>query len=252
MPLCKYKELCLIYKPKIKNMIKLIFLGLAILISIASIGQTDRELYRDAMARSIYPDSTKIYDGLVRIDRCNTGLVRKEIKGEEHILVCTWKQNVSFYSKSEIFNTGSYPIWVTAAPELKSRFSAEAPADTNLRLIQLLGLPPGSKYSYFVEIWVRPQDLFRPCPDKEISDSKCDLCFPEGTDAEHIRWINENRISRYYQCDLYSQYPWGQLGYTYDWNPGNKSHVGLSEFVIGANKTVYINRIVTTREYLSE
>ena len=104
--------------------------------------------------------------------------------------------------------------------------------------------------SYFVEFWVRPVDLFRPCPDKEITDGKCDLCFPEGTDPEHIKWINENRISRYYQCDLYYQYPWGQLGYTYDWNPKNKSHFGLSEFIIGANKTIYINRIVTTLEYL--
>ena len=53
-----------------------------------------------------------------------------------------------------------------------------------------------------------------------------------------------------YQCDLYNQYPWGQLGYTYDWNPKNKSHVGLSEFIIGAGKTIYVNRIVTTQEYL--
>lgn len=232
--------------------IKSILLALSLLIGFASFGQTDRELYRAAMANSVYPDSSKIYTGLVQIDSCNRDLVRKNINGEEHILVCTWKQNVSFYSKSEIFNTGGYPIWVTTAPELKKRFKSESVKDTNLRLIQLLGLPPGSKYSYFVEMWVRPQDLFRPCPDKEISDSKCDLCFPAGTDAEHVRWINENRISRYYQCDLYNQYPWGQLGYTYDWNPENKSHVGLSEFIIGVNKTVYINSIVTTGQYLGE
>ena len=159
---------------------------------------------------------------------------------------------LSFYAKDTIFNTGNWPLWVTTAPELKNRIKSEVVKDTNLRLIQLLGLPPGSKYSYFVEMWVRPQDLFRPCPDKEITDSKCDICFPSGTDADHIKWINENRRSRYYQCDLYNQYPWGQLGYTYDWNPDNKSHVGLSEFIIGTNKTVYINRIVTTQEYLSK
>ena len=37
-----------------------------------------------------------------------------------------------------------------------------------------------------------------------------------------------------------------------NWNPDNKSHVGLSEFIIGTNKTVYINRIVTTQDYLSK
>ena len=223
---------------------------IALLISFNVIGQTNRELYKLSIINSIYPDSSEICTKLVQINDSNKTLIRKNINGEEYILVCTWKQNVSFYQKDTIFNTGTYPIWVTTAPELKNRIKKDSPKDVNLRLIQLLGLPPTAQYSYFVEFWVRPVDLFRPCPDKEITDSKCDLCFPEGTDVEHIKWINENRISRYYQCDLYYQYPWGQLGYTYDWNPKNKSHFGLSEFIIGANKTIYINRIVTTLEYL--
>ena len=232
--------------------IKLLLTIISLFICSVMFGQTDRELYKQSIVNSIYPDSSKIYEGLVHIADCNEELIRKNINNEEYILVCTWKQNISFYAKDTIFNTGNWPLWVTTAPELKNRIKSEVVKDTNLRLIQLLGLPPGSKYSYFVEMWVRPQDLFRPCPDKEITDSKCDICFPSGTDADHIKWINENRISRYYQCDLYNQYPWGQLGYTYDWNPDNKSHVGLSEFIIGTNKTVYINRIVTTQEYLSK
>ena len=223
---------------------------IALLISFNVIGQTNRELYKLSIINSIYPESSEICTNLVQINDSNKTLIRKNINGEEYILVCTWKQNVSFYQKDTIFNTGTYPIWVTTAPELKNRIKKDSPKDVNLRLIQLLGLPPTAQYSYFVEFWVRPVDLFRPCPDKEITDGKCDLCFPEGTDPEHIKWINENRISRYYQCDLYYQYPWGQLGYTYDWNPRNKSHFGLSEFIIGTNKTIYINRIVTTSEYL--
>ena len=223
---------------------------IALLISFNVIGQTNRELYKLSIINSIYPESSEICTNLVQINDSNKTLIRKNINDEEYILVCTWKQNVSFYQKDTIFNTGTYPIWVTTAPELKNRIKKDSPKDVNLRLIQLLGLPPTAQYSYFVEFWVRPVDLFRPCPDKEITDGKCDLCFPEGTDPEHIKWINENRISRYYQCDLYYQYPWGQLGYTYDWNPRNKSHFGLSEFIIGTNKTIYINRIVTTSEYL--
>ena len=229
---------------------KLLFTIISLFIFTLCIAQSDRDLYKQSIVNSIYPDSSKLYNGLVQIADCNKDLIRKSINNEEYILVCTWKQNISFYAKDTIFNTGNWPLWVTTAPELKNRIKSEVVKDTNLRLIQLLGLPPGSKYSYFVEMWVRPQDLFRPCPDKEITDSKCDICFPSGTDADHIKWINENRISRYYQCDLYNQYPWGQLGYTYDWNPDNKSHVGLSEFIIGTNKTVYINRIVTTQDYL--
>jgi hypothetical protein len=226
-----------------------------VFITLISVGcgvtnKTNKDLYEQSMINSIRPDSSKIFSNLVQINDSNKTLIRKYINEEEYILVCSWKQNVSFYQKDTIFNTGNYPIWVTTAPELKMRFESESPKDTNLRLIQLLGLPPTSKYSYFVEFWVRPVDLFRPCPDKEISDNKCDICFPEDADEEHINWINGNRISRYYQCELYNQYPWTQLGYTYDWNPKNKSHVGLSEFIIGSNKTIYINRIVTTSEYL--
>ena len=228
----------------------ILLVTIALLISFNVIGQSNRELYKLSIINSIYPDSSEICTNLVQINDSNKTLIRKNINGEEYILVCTWKQNVSFYQKDTVFNTGNYPIWVTTSPELKNRIKKESPKDINLRLIQLLGLPPTAQYSYFVEFWVRPVDLFRPCPDKEITDGKCDLCFPEGTDTEHIKWINENRISRYYQCDLYYQYPWGQLGYTYDWNPRNKSHFGLSEFIIGANKTIYINRIVTTLEYL--
>jgi hypothetical protein len=223
---------------------------IALLIGFNVIGQTNRELYKLSIINSIYPDSSKIYNKLVQINDNNKTLIRKNINGEEYILVCTWKQNVSFYQKDTVFNTGTYPIWVTTSPELKNRIKKESPKDVNLRLVQLLGLPPNAQYSYFVEFWVRPVDLFRPCPDKEITDNKCNLCFPEEADSELIKWINENRISRYYQCDLYYQYPWGQLGYTYDWNPKNKSHVGLSEFIIGANKTIYVNRIVSTLEYL--
>ena len=229
--------------------LKILFAALTLLISCGVLCQ-NRRLYELSMINSIRPDSSKIYYDLVEINDSNQNLIRKTINSEEYILVCTWKQNVSFYQKDTVFNTGNWPLWVTTSPELKERIRLESPKDTNLRLLQLLGLPPTSQYSHFVEFWVRPGDLFRPCPDSEIWDKSCDLCFPEGTSQEHIRWINENRISRYYQCDLYNQYPWGQLGYTLDWNPKNKSHVGLSEFIIGAGKTIYVKRIVTTREYL--
>jgi hypothetical protein len=224
----------------------ILFLGLTTLYSQVL---NQRKEYKKSIERTIYPDSSKIDTNLVTINCDNKKLVRKTINGEEYILVITWKQNITFY-KDTLFNTGNWPMWVTTAPELKERIKRESPSDTTLRLVQLLGLPPGSIYSYFIEFWVRPQDLFRPCPDKEITDNKCDLCFPDSTEQEHIQWINENRISRYYQKDLYQKYPWTQLGYTYDWNSKNKKHIGLSEFVIGKNKKIVMKKIYTTSEYL--
>jgi hypothetical protein len=199
------------------------------------------------------PDSDKVFSNLVNIDKENKNLIWKSINNEDYILVVTWKQNISYYKShldSAFYNTSTYPIWVTTAPELLQRMKTEKYKDLNLRLKQLLGLPPNSVYSYFVEFWVKPSDLFRPCPDKEIYDNKCDLCFPSNTETEHIEWINKNRVDRYYQCDLFSKYPWTQLGYTYDWSPKNKFHIGLSEFVIGNNKNIIVEAIYTTEEYI--
>jgi hypothetical protein len=212
-------------------------------------------LYQQAIAEAMSPDSSKICFDLVPINKKNNKLIWKTIGGEEYLLVVTWKQNVNYYKPyldSAFYNTRSYPIWVTTAPQLNERMKNENANDVDLRLKQLLGLPPNSVYSYFVEFWVKPEDLFRPCPDDEISDKSCSLCFPPNTDSTHIIWINSNRIDRYYQCDLYSNYPWSQLGYTYDWNPDNKTHVGLSEFVIDANKNIVVKAIYTTSEYLSK
>ncbi|MBI1838282.1 MAG: hypothetical protein HYR91_13555 [Flavobacteriia bacterium] len=220
--------------------------------TISTQNTNDTLLYREAIANSIYPEPSKIDSNLVAINSGNPNLIWKTIQNEKYILVVTWKQNVSYYKDKldTLYNTGKYPIWITTAPQLKTRFQQEKVEDTNKRLLQLLGLPPNATYSYFVEFWVKPQDLFRPCPDKEISDKQCETCFPKNTDSTHISWINENRISRYYQCELFNQYPWTQLGYTFDWSPLNTSHIGLSEFVIGANKSVYVKAIYTTSEYL--
>jgi hypothetical protein len=213
-----------------------------------------RTFYRNAMSNAVYPDSSKINTNLVAITPQNPNLTWKTFNGENYLLVVTWK-SASYYPNGgdSLYNTGPYQIWVTTSPQLKNWFGKQHVSDTNLRLKQLLGLPPsGTDYKYFVEFWVKPSDLFRPCPDSEITDKSCSTCFPANTPQDYINWINESRISRYYACQLYDQYPWTQLGYTYDWNPENKTHVGMSEFVINKNATVYVKSVSTTKEYLKK
>ncbi len=234
-----------------------LFLGACQSVKVDTKASENKEfaLYQKSIENSMSPSTEKIYANLVSITAQNNNLIRKRINGEEYILMVTWKQEISYYEKyldSAHYNTGNYPIWVTTAPELVQRMKKEKTKSVNLRLKQLLGLPPNAIYSYFIEFWVKPQDLFRPCPDSEITDNKCDLCFPENTDTSYMAWVNENRVSRYYQCRIDEKYPWTQLGYTYDWNPKNKSHVGLSEFVIGKNKNIVINAIYTTEDYLKK
>tara|TARA_B100000809_G_C14955404_1_gene465391 strand:+ start:58 stop:807 length:750 start_codon:yes stop_codon:yes gene_type:complete len=216
---------------------------------------TDNDtLYQKSIENAMSPTTNKIDTNLISITRQNKDLVWKMINGEYHILVVTWKQNKSYYEPyvDTIYNTGKYQIWVTTAPELLQRMKKENVIDVDLRLKQLLGLPQNSTYSYFVEFWVKPKDLFRPCPDNGIKDHHCDLCFPKKTDPSYISWINENRISRYYKCELSEKYPWTQLGYTYDWSSENKSHIGLSEFVIDINKKIVVKAIYTTNDYLKK
>lgn len=218
--------------------------------------KSPNQLYQQSIIEAMSPDSSKICFDLISINKTNPSLVWKTIDDEEYLLMLTWKGDSSFYNKyidNGFYNTGEkYPLWVTVAPQLSERMKKEKYKNPDIRLKQLLGLPPTSTYNYFIEFWIKPNDLFRPCPDKEITDSTCDLCFSEMTDSSHIDWINDNRITRYYDCDLSNKYPWTQLGYTYDWNSKNKSHIGLSEFVIKNNKKIVVNAIYTTEEYLKK
>lgn len=172
-----------------------------------------------------------------------------------------------------------YDSWVTVVPEIK-KFFATTPAEP-LRIAQLLGLPPEAgtagnsrEYKYMLEMWVSPQDLFRPCPDTEISDSACEISFPvdafrstnlgnmvaasagpkAGVFMTYPEWFDNQ--TRYSYTAGASPYPWTRLGYTYDW--GSSQHVGLSEFVLhgkkvdGSTIAVGIKSVKTTAEYFAK
>lgn len=243
---------------------KLNFLGLVVLaipyvfISSGSFAQQatpDPELvsqYNKAVKNSAYTADSKICNTLFAVADNNHELSYKTIKGVTYVLAVSLKGDASYFptKPDSLWSTGKWDSWVTMSPELKGKVKGENPKDIDMRLKQLLGLPPGSTYSYFVEMWVQPKDLFRPCPDKEITDNSCGLCFPPNTDSTHRDWINSQRLSRFFVCDTAARYPWTELGYTYDWSPENPTHVGCSEYVIRKNSYVYVNKIYTVKEYL--
>lgn len=223
----------------------------------AQVSRKDSTIYQEGIQCAMYPTQDKIFDDLISITSDNKDLIWKTVNGADYVLMLVWMraEYIKYYEPFEgwgFYNTGKFPMWVTAAPELLTRIKEEKSKDVEGRLKQMLGLSPTSKYDYFIELWVKPEDLIRPCPDNEITDAVCDLCFPADVDSTYQQWFNTNRVSSYYKCGLFNQVPWTQLGYTYDWNPGNKHHIGLSEFIIPAQKNVVVKKIYTNDEYLNQ
>lgn len=215
--------------------------------------QSLNKQYENAVKDAIYREAKDIDTNLIVIAASNRDLKRKMIHDTEHILVVTWAEKQFQVSGSEAYVTTG-EIWVTVVPELLQRMKNIKDKNKSIRLRQLLGLTPIEPDKFFIEFWVKTTDLFRPCTDKEITDKKCNLCFSkqDSLDVSHVKWMNDNWLTSYFKCGLYNQYPWTALGYTYDWNPQNRTHKGVSEFLVRKNSTIYLNRVHTTESYLNE
>lgn len=140
-------------------------------------------------------------------------------------------------------------VWVTAVPQLKEFCQAVADEKRVARINQFLGLPPATERDNsrrFAELWVRPQDMFRPCADPEIDDTVCGLQFPTSVAAEHRSWFTSNYSSSFGFWQQ-TRYPWTGLGYTYDWC--GDTEVGASEFVIRPGSTVQLIGYVERQAY---
>ena len=260
--------------------------------------------YVQAVLDSSQVTPLKVYQGLTPITNDNQQLIWENGVVGSRILVTTWMGSAGAYYKcpsegcsaSDTCKEGRecptyrWDTWVTVAPELKNFFGGTPPAA--MRVAQLLGLPPEyatpenpKEARYVLELWVSPHDLFRPCPDPEISDKECQTDYPSSmfwsfTADEKIKateggvsefrdyrgWF-DNRTQFIYSYTYPASnssdplpYPWTRLGYTYDW--GNPNHVGLSEYVIHGNRidavgnpktiSVGIRSVKTTAEFFAE
>ncbi len=231
-----------------KRLFCLLFFLWALLLACSGCEPTQPEtldkLYRGAVADAVFADVDEICDDLVAITQENDDIVWDD----DMVLVVTFTQFPESYPVGENVQTWWGQTWVTAVPELQTFFEDTFGffADPLLRIEQLLGLPPDSGNRWFAELWVNPEDLFRPCPDCEITDSTCGIRFPDNATDEHIEWYNNQILESYFQEQ---KYPWTRLGYTYDWGKLN-DEVGLSEFVIQHEAEVRVERLVKFDEYL--
>lgn len=228
-----------------------LFLVLPALLSACALQQTPIQqadlahTYELAVKDAEKAEPREISKNLVAVVQSNQQLVWN--KPHSKILVITWTNYDGYDDKIGQAMPLSREIWVTTAPEIKN-FCTELSGDKALRLEQLLGLPPHSNKTKFVEMWVEPSDLFRPSPDPEITDSEAELNFRLSnkflkTSDDYIQWFDDLKAKSYGA----NGYPWTRLGYTYDW--GQDNHVGLSEFVIVKGANIEIKAVYPTLQY---
>jgi hypothetical protein len=209
-----------------------------------------KKRYREAVADAAVAEPSEISRNLVAIVPSNSRLVWKNRNDSlnARVLVVTWTNYNGYDDKICQKVTVSRETWVTTVPEVKN-FCKENNVHDALRLEELLGLPPNNGKTKFVEMWVRPADLYRPSADPEITDSEAEIDFRTPNkfikvSDEFKTWYNNQKAQSYGE----NGYPWTRLGYTYDWGKtGN--HVGMSEFVILPGSEVEIDSISSTEAY---
>ena len=209
---------------------------------------TIEQTYQNAIEDAMVAKSSEIYSSLTPVVESNGNLIWQGEAGNKSVLVVVFTKYASSYPVDQTVNTTWGETWVTVAPEIKNFFKNKVNSDSNmtLRALQVLGLPPNSANTYFVEMWVNPQSLFRPTPDNEITDTVAELNFPASATPEYKEWFNGNIIYSYYP----ERFPWTRLGYTYDW--GNPlSPVGLSEYVLKQGSMATVKSVASITDYLS-
>jgi hypothetical protein len=221
-------------------------------------------------------------DHLFAISPWNKKIVWND--AQTHVLMLTWIPAAYKKTYEDKLNSGedmkiAWDAWVTAVPEVKEfaqNYVRTNPNGFNLtdRIEQFLGLIP-SKPPYavtqnklFVEMWVRPEDLFRPCLDAEIGDTEC-MIDPHESDLDklpvgyrdmsklipmtpqHKAWFEKEKKGKY---EGQWAMPWTRFGYTYDWgstkkSTGKRAAQGASEYLIKNGSIVKIQSIIPTDEY---
>lgn len=208
----------------------------------------DQADYDAANQDAAFVKPEEISHSLVAIVPTNSNLVWNEDKTK--VLMVQWTSFKGYPIGDTVM---SRDVFVTSAPQVKEFCQGIAAESQHARVVQYLGLAPESVEAtnarQFVEMWVEPASLFRPCADPEITDDTCGTTFPDGTPQAHKDWVNRQYSSSYAPW-LATKYPWTAIGYTYDWcAPDKTKPQGASEFIVRSGSTVTIKGYTGTDDY---
>lgn len=163
----------------------------------------------------------------------------------DRVLVCTWNDTPVDYPGGAAVTVGEEPVWVFSPVEFEAWYAANATGveDWELRLCQLIGLPPDAGYTHFTTLWADPADLLRPAFDPDVTTN---TMAGELTGEDwYQNWFEDNTAASYGE----DGYPWTRLGYTYDW-ADNGTEYGLTEFILPTGAEATVERTVATQTYL--
>jgi len=209
--------------------------------------------YRAAIQDARTAEPSEITTALTPLVPHNDTLVWRTVgDSARQVLVVTWGGSGTLPSAAAGDTvTADQDVWVTAVPQIRQFCQAlNRRGDAlRLRLAQRLGLPPDADYDRFVELWVRPRDLVRPCPDPEVTDRECELRPPTPEAHVQISDVHQEWFQKLKETSYGPDgYPFTGLGYTYDWDP-TTDEVGPSEFVLRPGETATVNATYGTDEY---
>lgn len=114
-----------------------------------------------------------------------------EFDAQGRVRMTTWTR--SAYYPGDAYKPGyAFPLygetWFTGGTEVAGACATWGLTGAALtaRLEQLLGLPPGGDRDAFVQVWVDPKDLRRPCADPDVTHASCPIdgpITPQGADG---------------------------------------------------------------------
>lgn len=232
------------------------------------------QTYGAAIADAAVSRPGEVVTDLVVADPSDPRTQWMTIDGEPYMLVANLRHRpLATVDPGERFTVTSY-VFVMVPEEVRqecerSKCARMDTSELDLRLKQLIGLPPDADYGYLTRVWVRPVDLMRPCTQVDPMIPICPQLVANTMQAGVDRsgflfdqamysWRVPRRGAASISCaqDFRNEtagncygYPWTRLGYTYDWRPGAKDDRGVTEFVIVPGARVVLESVGTQRHY---
>ncbi len=199
--------------------------------------------YMASVADSVFIEEEEIMP-LVTIDE-DSPFVTWSSDGDK-VLMLSWNDSPEEYLDGSTITVDG-EIWTFTDREIAYWYADNQKGikDWNLRLKQLIGLPPNSDYTHVTAFWCDPEELIRPCYQIDITKQLDSELLDGSALGSYKAWFDGNTMWSYFD----SAYPWTRLGYTYDWKDGEDEY-GLSEFLIIDNSEVEIEWTKSTEDFL--